>query len=108
LPERELLSGLAEAVKHGAIADAAYLEWIESHAGALLEREVGALEALVRRSVEIKAAVVAADPLEGGRRATLNAGHTIGHALEVATEYALPHGFAVAIGLVVEAEAGEA
>lgn len=107
LPEQELRCGLAEAVKHGAIADAAYLAWIEERADALLAREPGALARLVRRSIEIKAGFVAADPLEAGPRTALNFGHTVGHAIEAAGEYALPHGYAVAIGMVVEAAAGE-
>ncbi|HEX6940043.1 MAG TPA: 3-dehydroquinate synthase [Longimicrobiales bacterium] len=107
LPDRELRCGLAEAVKHGAIADADYLAWIEAHADALLARDPAAMTALVRRSVEIKAAFVAADPLETGARKALNFGHTVGHALEAAAGYGMPHGFAVAIGMVAEAEAGE-
>src|SRR5690606_31820092 len=82
LPAGELRNGLAEAVKHGAIADAAYLDGIGREAGALQGRDPAALGALVARSVEIKAEVVAADPREAGRRAVLNFGHTIGHALE--------------------------
>lgn len=108
LPDAELRAGLAEAVKHGAIADAAYLDRIVRDAGAILRRDAAALGALVARSVEIKAEVVAADPREAGRRATLNFGHTIGHALEALSGYALPHGFAVATGMVAEAAIGEA
>jgi len=107
LPDQELRCGLAEAVKHGAIADAAYFEWIEEHADALLEREPEAMTALVRRSAEIKASFVARDPLEAGPRKALNFGHTIGHAIEGATAYGVPHGYAVAIGMVAEARAGE-
>lgn len=108
LPERELRAGLAEAAKHGAIADAAYLQWIGDNARALLARDPPALEHLIRRSVEIKAAVVQADPLELGVRAVLNCGHTVAHAIEVLSAYAVPHGYAVAIGMVAEAEIGEA
>lgn len=108
LPEAELRAGLAEAVKHGAIADAAYLGRIVRDTDAILRRDATALGALVARSVEIKAEVVAADPREAGRRATLNFGHTIGHALEAQSGYALPHGYAVAIGMVAEAAVGEA
>lgn len=107
LPDRELRCGLAEAVKHGAIMDADYLAWIESRADAILARDPDALTALVRRSVEIKASIVAADPLEEGARKALNFGHTVGHALEAVADYSLPHGYAVAIGMVAEAEAGE-
>ena len=108
LPLEELCGGLAEAVKHGLIADAAYLGTIAAAADDLLAGHAGALEALVRRSVELKAAVVGRDPLEAGERAILNAGHTIAHALEQVTDYRMAHGAAVAVGLVVEARAGQA
>ncbi|HET7427516.1 MAG TPA: 3-dehydroquinate synthase, partial [Gemmatimonadales bacterium] len=99
LPERDFRGGMAEAVKHGLIADADYFAWMEREADALLRRDEAALTRLVRRSVEIKAEVVSADERESGRRAILNAGHTVAHALEHATGYALPHGEAVALGL---------
>jgi 3-dehydroquinate synthase len=107
LPEREFRGGLAEAVKHGLIADAGYFAWVERAAEPLLRRDAGTLEHLVRRSVEIKAEVVSADEREGGRRAILNAGHTVAHALERASAYRLPHGEAVALGLVAEAALAE-
>lgn len=107
LPENHFRSGLAEAVKHGAIADSAYLRRIAVEADGLLTRGAGPLAALISRSVEIKAEVVAEDPFESGRRATLNFGHTIGHALEVESGFEMPHGFAVSIGMLLEAEAGE-
>jgi 3-dehydroquinate synthase len=107
LPATELRSGLAEAIKHGAIMDEAYFEWIAEHADDLLALDAGAIEQLVRRSVEIKAAVVAVDPLEHGQRAILNFGHTVGHAFEQQSRYELPHGYAVATGMMVEAAAGE-
>jgi len=102
LPDDVYRGGLAETVKHGVIADREYFEWIEQHAEALIERDLVALHHLVRRSVEIKASVVSADERESGRRAILNAGHTVAHALEQASGYQLPHGDAVALGLVVE------
>jgi 3-dehydroquinate synthase len=102
LPEREYRGGLAEAVKHGLIADHSYFEWIESKVESLLRREPKDLEHLVRRSVEIKAAVVSEDEREAGRRAILNAGHTIGHGLEAASHYQLSHGEAVSLGLIGE------
>lgn len=107
LPVRDYRAGLAEAVKHGLIADAKYFAWIGSVADRLLTRNTGALERLVHRSVEIKAAVVMEDEREAGRRATLNAGHTVAHALEVLSSYTLPHGEAVALGLVAECAIGE-
>jgi 3-dehydroquinate synthase len=107
LPEREYRSGLAEAVKHGLIADQAYFEWMESEAVALTRRDPGAVTHLIRRSIEIKAEIVSGDERESGRRAILNAGHTVGHALEQVSGYRLPHGEAVALGLVVESELAE-
>jgi 3-dehydroquinate synthase len=107
LPDREYRGGLAEAVKHGAIADSGYFEWMESRVEDLLGRDPPTLARLVRRSVEIKAAVVSEDEHEGGRRAILNAGHTIAHALEQASAYQLSHGEAVALGLVAECALAE-
>jgi 3-dehydroquinate synthase len=108
LPEREFRGGMAEAVKHGLIADGEYFAWMERELEALLHRDETALTRLVRRSVEIKAEVVSADEREAGRRAILNAGHTVAHALERASGYGLPHGEAVALGLVAECALAEA
>jgi 3-dehydroquinate synthase len=103
LPEREYRAGLAEAVKHGLVADREYFAWIEASVGPLAARDPAALQHLVRRSVEIKAEVVSEDEREAGRRVILNAGHTVAHALEQATDFRLPHGEAVGLGLVAEA-----
>ncbi|HUE95837.1 MAG TPA: 3-dehydroquinate synthase, partial [Longimicrobiaceae bacterium] len=108
LPPQEVRSGLAEAIKHGAIADAAYFEETEAVGRAILALDADALARLVARSVEIKAAVVGADEREAGLRKILNFGHTIGHAVEAASRFALLHGEAIAIGMVVEAVIGEA
>jgi 3-dehydroquinate synthase len=107
LPEPEFRAGLAEAVKHGMIASEAHLADIEAGADAFARREPVALVELVRQSVRIKSGIVREDTREAGRRAILNFGHTIGHALENVTDYALPHGFAVAIGMAVESAIGE-
>jgi 3-dehydroquinate synthase len=107
LPEREYRAGLAEAVKHGLIADREYFAWLGDQADRIAARAVGTLTRLVQRSVEIKAAVVADDEREGGRRAILNAGHTVAHAVEHASDYTLPHGEAVAVGLVAECRLAE-
>jgi 3-dehydroquinate synthase len=99
-------SGLAEAVKHGVIADGMYLERTLSDAPALLDnatRRGDATEALVARSIEIKAEVVRRDEREQGLRQVLNFGHTVGHAVEAASDYTLLHGECVAIGMVYEA-----
>lgn len=108
LPEREVRAGLAEAVKHGAIADAAYFDWIEKSTTSLLRLESEAIARLIERSVTLKAEVVGADEREQGLRKTLNFGHTIGHAIEAASGFELLHGEAIAIGMVIEAELGEA
>lgn len=108
LPPVQIRAGLAEAVKHGAILDADYFGWIDQHAADLLSLEPSALLHLVARSVQLKAGVVSADPLESGRRAILNFGHTVAHALERFVGYSIPHGFAVSIGMCVEAALGEA
>ena len=107
LPDAIYREGLAETVKHGLIADARFFEWIEGNAAALRERTPAVMKELVHRSLAIKAAVVSRDEHETGERAALNAGHTIGHALEMLSGYALRHGEAVAIGLVEECRLGE-
>ena len=107
LRESDYLSGLAEAVKHGLIADEAYFTWMEASAGELSRRHLPTLTRLIRRSVEIKAEVVAGDEREAGRRAILNAGHTVAHAVEQASKYEVAHGEAVALGLIAECELAE-
>lgn len=107
LPRQHVAAGMAEAVKHGVIADAAYLESLAADAPAIRARDVAALERVVSRSTAIKEAIVAADPQEAGRRQVLNFGHTVGHAVEARSGYALLHGEAVAIGMVVEARLAE-
>ena len=104
LPQRELLAGLAEVIKYGAIADVAFLAWIEAHLEALLARDAAALTHAVAMSCRIKAAVVSADEREEGRRAILNFGHTLGHAIEAGTGYGTwLHGEAVGCGMVIAA-----
>jgi 3-dehydroquinate synthase len=106
LPGRELRSGLAEVVKHGVMADAAYLAEVERAVPRLLGRDPAALAAAVAGSVRIKAAVVAGDEREeSGARERLNLGHTTAHALEAVAGYGrIRHGEAVAIGLVAAGE----
>lgn len=105
LPDREYRSGLAEVLKYGPIADAEFLAWLEDHIDDLVARKRDALTRAVRRSCEIKAAVVGADEREAGLRAILNFGHTFGHAIEGATGYgAWLHGEAVACGMVLATE----
>ena len=109
LPPAHLRAGLAEALKAAVIADASLFDWIELHAGALLEDPGGGLMTeLIARAVAIKARVVETDERESGLRKTLNFGHTIGHAVEQLSGYAILHGEAVAIGMVAESRAAEA
>lgn len=105
LPERELAAGLAEVIKYGLICDAPFFAWLEENMPLLLAREPGALAHAVERCCRDKAAVVAEDEREGGRRAILNFGHTFGHAIEAVQGYGnWLHGEAVAAGMVMAAE----
>jgi 3-dehydroquinate synthase len=103
LPRPHVAAGMAEAIKHAVVADAAYLAALLADAAAILARDLDALERVVVRSVAIKEEIVTADPREGGRRQVLNFGHTIGHAVEARSGYDLLHGEAVAIGMAAEA-----
>jgi len=106
LPPRELSAGLAEVIKHGLILDAAFVSWLETHMGELLDLDADALSHAIRRCCEIKSAIVAEDEHERGRRALLNLGHTFGHALEALGGYGKwLHGEAVAVGISIAARA---
>lgn len=107
LPRYQRISGLAEAVKAGAIRDAKFFSWIEQHASLLQDGDTGTTAELIERSVRIKAGVVAEDPEERGLRAILNFGHTFGHALESLSGFSTLHGEAVAAGMRMEARLGE-
>lgn len=102
LPDRELASGLAEVIKYGLIRDAEFFEWQEKNMDALLARDPTAFAYAIKRSCENKAEVVSLDEKESGLRATLNLGHTFGHAIETGFGYGQwLHGEAVAIGTVM-------
>jgi 3-dehydroquinate synthase len=104
LPERELRAGLAEVVKYGAIRDAAFLDWLDDNADALLARDDAVLAEAIARSCRHKAGIVERDPFEHGERALLNFGHTFAHAIEAEQGYdGLNHGEAVAVGMVLAA-----
>ncbi|MEM1314853.1 MAG: 3-dehydroquinate synthase [Pseudomonadota bacterium] len=100
LPERDLLAGYGEVVKYGLLGDAGFFEWLERRGPDLKAGDLQARIEAVRRSCEMKAAIVLRDETERGERAHLNLGHTFGHALEAATGYSdrLLHGEGVAIG----------
>jgi 3-dehydroquinate synthase len=101
LPHREYRSGLYEVVKYGAIADRELFTFLERRMSAVLRRDPASLGWIIQRSVAIKARVVSADEREGGLRQILNFGHTLGHALETATDYRLfLHGEAIAWGMI--------
>ncbi len=105
LPEEQWRYGMAEVIKHALLGDPVLWERLQGGWGAVYHDT----EALVRRALAVKVRVVEDDPWERtGQRAQLNAGHTVGHAIETALGYAFPHGAAVAVGLVVEAALAEA
>ena len=100
LPDVEFISGLAECIKHEVIRDAAGFAWLEEHLDDVLAKKPEVINGFIAHNVQIKANVVMADPLERGERAHLNFGHTFGHAIEKITNYTLPHGYAVGLGMV--------
>jgi len=102
LPKEEFRAGLAEIVKYGIIYDAEFFQWLEKNANAIIEKDFAALKYIVKRSCEIKSAVVGEDEFELGLRAILNYGHTFGHAIEKITDYKkFSHGIAVGLGMRV-------
>ncbi|KJV06665.1 3-dehydroquinate synthase [Methylocucumis oryzae] len=105
LDDRQLAAGLAEVIKYGLIRDPKFFCWLEEHLSDLLARDPSALAYAIEQSCRNKAEVVAEDETETGVRATLNLGHTFGHALETALNYTgLLHGEAVAIGTCLAAD----
>ena len=106
LPPRDFLAGYGEVVKYGLLGDAGFFDWLERHGPALAAGDAGLRARAVRRSVEMKAGIVARDETEEGERALLNLGHTFCHALEAATGYSgrLLHGEGVAIGCALAFE----
>jgi 3-dehydroquinate synthase len=108
LPPRCLREGYAEVIKHGLIMDPPMLDVLERDAGRLLAVDPELTAEIVARNAALKAAVVSADEREGGRRAILNYGHTIGHAIEAACGYAdILHGEAISAGMMAAAAIGE-
>jgi 3-dehydroquinate synthase len=105
LPARELSAGLAEVIKYGLICDEPFLAWLEDNVEALRAVDQTALTIAIKRSCEAKATVVNADERETGVRATLNLGHTFGHAIETQMGYGVwLHGEAVAAGTAMALE----
>jgi len=101
LPEREMRAGYAEVAKYGLLGDRDFYHWLDDNLSAILDRHQPSLQYAVKRSVEMKAEIVARDETEQGERALLNLGHTFGHALEAWTGYSdrLLHGEGVAVGM---------
>ena len=108
LPRMQRIAGLAEGIKTAAILDESLWGWIEGAATGLTGGDLEALTELIERTVRHKMGVVSGDPREAGRRAILNFGHTVGHAIETLEGYTVLHGEAVAAGMRVEARLGEA
>lgn len=107
LPRSRRAEGLVEAFKHGAILDESHFDSLTADMEALLRADRDVAAARVLESIRIKADVVSRDEFEGGFRQVLNFGHTIGHAIEAASDFSLHHGVAVAMGMLAEAEIGE-
>jgi len=108
LPKAETLCGVAEVIKYGAIAPGGFFQFLEKNVERLCGLEPKTVASAVRTSCRIKAEVVVSDEQESGRRAILNFGHTVGHAIETVTGYKqYRHGHAVAIGMSVAATLSE-
>lgn len=99
LPKVEILNGLAEVIKHGVIGDKKLFKYIEKYSSAILNLQEKEIIKMLKKSIKVKKKIVAEDELENGVRVFLNYGHTIGHALEKISQYEIPHGQAVAIGM---------
>jgi 3-dehydroquinate synthase len=107
LPARAYVAGLSEAVKTAVVLDEDLFRTIERGARRLKARDSRTLAAVIARVLRLKGEVVAADPRDHGRRAVLNFGHTVAHALESASSFRIPHGEAVAIGIAAEARVAQ-
>jgi 3-dehydroquinate synthase len=104
LPNKDFISGLAEVIKYGLMADYVFFQWLEANFDKILQKENDSLEYIIKVSCENKAKIVSEDEMEHGRRALLNFGHTFGHAIEAWQQYSgLSHGEAVAVGMSIAA-----
>ena len=104
LPRNELISGMAEVVKCGFIADPAILDLVEKDPEAVVDPQSAVLRELIERAIAVKAKVVSEDLKESGLREILNYGHTLGHAIELVERYSWRHGAAVSVGMMFAAE----
>jgi 3-dehydroquinate synthase len=104
LPKNEIISGMAEVIKCGFIADPAILDLVEKDPAAVSDPQSAVLRELIERAIAVKAEVVSEDLKESGRREILNYGHTLGHAIELVERYSWRHGAAVSVGMMFAAE----
>ncbi|RKO20102.1 3-dehydroquinate synthase [Pseudarthrobacter phenanthrenivorans] len=104
LPRNEMISGMAEVIKCGFIADPAILDLVEKDPTAVVDPQSDVLRELIERSIAVKAKVVSEDLKESGLREILNYGHTLGHAIELVERYSWRHGAAVSVGMMFAAE----
>lgn len=104
LPKNEMISGMAEVIKCGFIADPVILELIERDSAVVSDPRSNAVRELIERAIAVKAKVVSADLKEAGEREILNYGHTLGHAIELVERYSWRHGAAVSVGMMFAAE----
>lgn len=104
LPKNEIISGMAEVIKCGFIADPAILDLVENDTEAVVDPRSEAIRELIERAIAVKAKVVSEDLKESGLREILNYGHTLGHAIELVERYSWRHGAAVSVGMMFAAE----
>jgi len=102
LPDSEYLFAFVEAIKHALIYDSQFFDLLYSNVEKIKKRDKSLLTEIIRKSCDIKSKIVETDEKETGMRSLLNFGHTIGHALELMSEYSMSHGQAVAMGSIVE------
>lgn len=107
LPERQIISGLAETIKHACLANHDFFDYLDTHMDAILALEREACEYIAEENCRVKYEVVMKDERESGLREVLNLGHTVGRAIETVSDYKLLHGEAVAIGLAAEVRLAE-
>ena len=106
LPKHYLYDGMAEVIKHALLADHALFTLLEQNATQIINLDSATLTTLIEKNLKIKQQFVAQDEHDKGKRQLLNFGHTIGHALELASNHALSHGQAVALGMLAEINIG--
>jgi|PlaIllAssembly_1097288.scaffolds.fasta_scaffold125477_1 3-dehydroquinate synthase len=106
LPQNEFINGLCEVIKHAMIIDEQFFDYLEKYLDLAKALDDNVLETIVTKSVQIKKEIVESDEKDTGLRNILNFGHTVGHAVEAASNFEIAHGQAVAVGLVAAAKIG--